>query len=175
MELKTVACGSCGASLALPDGAKFVTCRHCGSSLRVQSNHDVVFTEVMETLRQHSDQLSKNTEMLRVQNELKLLDQEWEHEVSRLMIRDSKGNQQIPSRMGSVVGGAILIAFGVLWTLFATAAFPPMGLFGLLFLGVGIFSTIRAYNSAHRFEEVASSLELKRGVLKSQLERLRDP
>ncbi len=74
MNLQSVSCGNCGASLNLPAGVGFVTCRHCGSALKVQHTESVAFTEVLETLKEQSSRIAQNTEALQIQNEIALLD-----------------------------------------------------------------------------------------------------
>lgn len=173
MDLERVTCGSCGASLDVPESADYVNCRHCGSSLHVQRTDSVVFTEVVNTLKQHSERLAENTEMLRLQNELELLDQEWQNESAGLMIRDKHGHQSIPGKTSSAVGAVFIVLFGLFWTIMAGAMFPPMALFGILFIGFGIYTTSRAYAMAGRYESLKDLHDEKRAKILTRLRTLR--
>lgn len=173
MDLERVTCGSCGASLDVPESADYVNCRHCGSSLHVQRTDSVVFTEVVNTLKQHSERLAENTEMLRLQNELELLDQEWQNESAGLMVRDKHGRESIPGKSSSIVGGIIILVFGLFWTIMAGAIFPPMALFGIIFILFGLFANARAYTMAGRFENLQHLHDEKRLELLSRLRSLR--
>ena len=98
MNLQAVSCGNCGASLNLPDGVAFVTCRHCGSALRVQHTESVAFTEVLETLKEQSSRIAQNTEAIQIQNEISLLDQEWSSQSAGLMVQGKDGRSSVPGR-----------------------------------------------------------------------------
>lgn len=117
MNLDRLACGSCGASLHVPEGVQFVNCLHCGSSLQVRRNESVAFTEVVETLQEHASQLAQMQETLRqqtevqeqlaLQNELNRLDQEWDRESARWMWTDKHGGRHLPSKLSAV--GIVLV------------------------------------------------------------------
>lgn len=173
MDLERVTCGSCGASLDVPESADYVNCRHCGSSLHVQRTDSVVFTEVVNTLKQHSERLAENTEMLRLQNELELLDQEWRNESAGLMVRDKHGHESIPGKSTSVVGAIVVVVFGLFWTIMAGAMFPPMALFGILFIGFGLYTSMRTYSMAGRYETLQSAHDEKQQELLSRIRSLR--
>lgn len=52
-----------------------------------------------------------------------------------------------PSFLGGVVGIGVVL-FGMIWTVFAGRMFPPMALFGLIFIGIGIANTVYNFKNA---------------------------
>lgn len=170
MELQKLVCGGCGAGLDVPASVEYVNCRHCGSALHVRRTESVVFTEVLESLKQQSDRIAENTEMLRIQNEIALLDREWEQEAAGLMIRDKHGRSHTPDSgpMALIVGGGV-VAFGLFWTVLAGMMFPPMALFGLVFIAIAVSSLISHQSKAKRYQELQHEHDLKRDELMSRL------
>jgi len=172
MELQRVACGNCGAGLQLPDSVEYITCRHCGSSLHVQQTDSVTFTKVLQSLQQQSDRIAENTDVLRLQNEIMLLDQEWEQRSSRLMIHGKHGRISTPDKTSSVMGGVFVTVFGLGWTIVAGSFSPIPALFGLLFIGFGLWACIDGYRKADSYGRLQSEHESKRSRILSQLRSL---
>jgi hypothetical protein len=96
VNLQSVFCGNGGASLNLPAAVGFVTCRHCGSALKVQHTESVAFTEVLETLKEQSSRIAQNTEALQIQNEIALPDLEWTSQSAELMVQGENGRGHVP-------------------------------------------------------------------------------
>ena len=154
VNLQSVSCGNCGASLNLPDNVAFVTCRHCGSALKVQHTASVAFTEVLQTLKDQSSRIAQNTEAIQLQNEISVLDQEWESQSAGLMIHGKHGQISVPERGSAIVGGVVVAIFGGFWTLFTSFIFPPFALFGLLFVGFGLWSSISHFSKAEQYQRL---------------------
>jgi hypothetical protein len=169
MELERIACGSCGAALDVPEVVQYITCRHCGSALHVQRTDSVAFTEVLQTLQEQSARIAENTDVLRLQNEITLLDQDWERRSADLMIHGKEGRISTPDKTSAVIGGVFITGFGLLWTAFAGAMFPPMALFGLLFVCAGIWTSISAYHKAEQYETLRAEHDRKRSELLARL------
>lgn len=172
MNLDPLSCGSCGASLDIPEGVQFVNCRHCGTALKVQRTDSVAFTEVLQSLKEQSAQLAGNTEVLRIQNEISLLDQEWEQRSAALMVSGKHGRVSVPDKTSSIVGGVVIALFGTGWTILAGSMFPPMALFGLLFVGLGLWNCTSAYHKAERYEILQAEHEMKRRELQARLQSM---
>ena len=172
MNLEPICCGSCGASLDVPDGVQFVNCRHCGTALKVQRTDSVAFTEVLQTLKMQSDRIAGNTEVLRIQNEISLLDQEWEQRSASLMVGGKHGRVSVPGKFSSIAGGVMATVFGVFWTSAASQAGAPIAGFGVLFIGVGIVMSIVGFVKAHHYQQLQVEHERKRVDLMVRLRRL---
>src|SRR5205807_9654997 len=93
-------------------------------------------------------QVAATLDSLAHQGELARIDQEWQIEREQYLIRGRYGQQMLPSTGMSVVGGVVIVGFGVLWTILAfsiTAHFPGGGgaatvfpFFGLIFILAGL-------------------------------------
>ncbi|MDZ4686680.1 MAG: hypothetical protein SH850_16535 [Planctomycetaceae bacterium] len=174
MDLERIACGSCGANLDVPDGVQFVTCRHCGSALKVARTDSVAFTEVLQTLKEQSARIADNTDVLRLQNEISLLDQEWERKSAVFMKPGKHGRVSTPDKTSAIAVGLVAIVFGGVWTGVAGTLSLPMALFGLLFIGVGVWSSFCAYDNAGKYESLQAEHDRKRQDLQSRLRSLDD-
>lgn len=140
---------------------QFATCRHCGAKLSIQRTDTAIFTEILEKLTTKTDQLSEQVNNLSGLTELAALDREWELERENYMITTKHGGRHIPSEAGAIGSGVAIAAFGCFWTVTAFAitsgmpSFGPSGiavtgfpLFGVIFVIVGIVSSIFSYNKA---------------------------
>ncbi len=169
MQTETVTCGGCGAPLSIPDNVEYVACRFCQAQLHVQRNQSVVFTEVLQSLQKQTERLADNTDVLRLQNEIAMLDREWDQKSSELMIRGKHGRVSVPDKTSAVVGGIFLTLFGLFWTVMAGAMFPPMALFGILFIIFGVISCVKVHTNAERFETLQATHQHQRNELLNRL------
>lgn len=112
-HLVSVSCNHCGASLQLSDKAKFVTCNYCGSRLAVHRTDSASYTEVLNEIRDTTQRVESNLDVIRLQNDLERLDREWMMERERYMVSDKDGARHVPSRGRSLVGAAVSIIVGI--------------------------------------------------------------
>jgi hypothetical protein len=167
VKLLSVSCQHCGGPLEVPARVTQITCQFCGARLQVQRSGNAVFTETLDQLAQQTGRIADNTEYIRLQNELERLDREWMLEKERYMVRGKDGELSVPSKTASVVGAVIVVGFGLFWTIVAagmTGAFFRMGgggfgaiggifpCFGLVFIGLGIATSIHHFSKASDFE-----------------------
>ncbi|MFH5805690.1 hypothetical protein [Alienimonas sp. DA493] len=169
VALETLLCRRCGAPLQVGPGAKFVTCGHCGSSLRVERSESAAWTELTE----RTERLEEKVERMDRRSELADLDREWERTRKSLMIRGKGVRESEPS----VFGGVMVLAIGVVGAIFAAsmgaqAGFPALvGIgFPLAFAGFGIFAAVSQFANAAKWREAErryrrrrAELELDRG------------
>ena len=161
MQVEKIACNSCGAPLEVSATTQFATCRHCGAKLSIQRTDTAIFTEILEKLTTKTDQLSEQVSNLSGLTEVAALDREWALERENYMVTTQHGGRHIPSEAGSIGGGVAIAVFGCFWTVGAFAissgmpSFGPSGiaqtgfpLFGVIFVIVGIVSSILSYNKA---------------------------
>jgi hypothetical protein len=172
MDLERIACGNCGAALDVPDGVQFVTCRHCGSSLKVARTNDIAFTEVLETLKEQSARIADNTDVIRLQNEIALLDQEWEQRSASLMVHGQHGRVSTPDKSTAMAMGITGIIGAGIWTAIAAATFPLMILFGIVVGGIMLLGSYAGYEKACRYESLKAKHDQKRRSLLSRLRSL---
>jgi hypothetical protein len=106
---------------------------------------------------------------LRLENEVARLDREWQLSRERYMVAGRYGNRYVPSRGQSVLGGVIVVAFGIFWT--ATAASMGAGLFplfGVIFILLGAGMSVYSYSKAGEYEEAYQKYQRRRAELLGQ-------
>lgn len=172
MQTETVTCGGCGAPLSIPGNVEYVACRFCQAQLHVQRNQSVVFTEVLQSLQKQTERLAETTEVLRLQNEIALLDREWEQKTADLMVRGKHGRVSVPDKSSAIIGGVFLTLFGLFWTIMAGAMFPPMALFGILFIVFGVMNCVKIHTNAERYESLQTTHERQRRELRERLREI---
>lgn len=171
MELERLTCSSCGAGLQVPAGIEVVNCRHCGSSLKVQRTDSVVFTELLQSVKQQTDRLEQTTELLKIQNDILQLDRDWDLQSEKLMIRGKHGHTSPPSLVGAIFIGTVGTGFGVFWTtLVATSGAPSFMVgFGMLFIGVAIVSSIAMFVKSIKYKELQRDYDQRRDELQRRM------
>jgi hypothetical protein len=73
-----LSCEQCGAPLGVPDGTRFVTCGHCGARLAVGQGDGAYFSQVLDRIDDRTARIEVSVERLALQNELELLDRDFE-------------------------------------------------------------------------------------------------
>jgi hypothetical protein len=167
MEVESLTCSNCGAPLDVPPTAAYVTCRHCGSRLSITRTGSASYTEVLERIGEHTEQMREDLGAIRLQNELEQVDREWQIDREQFRVEGEHGSS-LPTGPGMVVAvvvGVVIILFGIFWTIIAGAlapsvptgaggSFPGSGpapansigswfpLFGVLFVIVAIIAVI---------------------------------
>lgn len=157
---------------------QFATCRHCGAKLSIQRTDTAIFTEILEMLTTKTDQLSEQVNNLSGLTELTVLDREWELDRENYMVTTKHGGRHIPSEAGSIGGGIAITLFGCFWTVMAFAitsdapSFGPFAiaqtgfpLFGIIFIIVGIVSSISSYNKAGDYRRAQQRYRRRRAEI----------
>jgi transcription elongation factor Elf1 len=166
MKLFSLSCQHCGAPLEVPAKVKQLTCQFCGTRLKVRQTGSAVYTEALDEITETTSRIAENTDTIKLQNELERIDREWSQEKENFMVRGKDGQLSVPSKTASLIGGIMVVGFGIVWTLFATgiagvaaSGFGGAGAiagifpcFGLLFIGLGAFVAIHNYSKAGDFE-----------------------
>jgi hypothetical protein len=157
-------CQGCGADLQVTDEIRFVTCNYCQSKLEIVRDTSVTHTRVLEKLERTTERIAGNLKVIELQNDLERLDREWETARTGMLVRDKHGNVSEPSAAASTVGGLIAIVGGVVFTIASGSMGTPMlfPLFGLLFVGVGIFNLISGPVKASEYRDLRQRYETQR-------------
>lgn len=98
-------------------------------------------------------------ELIKAQNEVAQLDRAWELERGKYMVPGRYGQRYIPDKATSVLGGILVVGFGIFWTIMASSmsSFSGMGgfsmfpLFGVLFILFGAGMSISAFVKAGQY------------------------
>lgn len=175
MKITKVCCQGCGADLQVDESIRFVTCNYCGARLEVVHDATVTHTRQLDKIERTTEQLAGNLKVIELQNDLERLDREWESQRSGLLVRNKHGNVSEPSAVGSIVGGVIVIGFGIFWTVMAAGMGAPafFPLFGLCFIGFAVFGMIRGGAKASEFQRGNASYQSRRAELVARLDRER--
>jgi LSD1 subclass zinc finger protein len=160
MELVSLVCGHCGAPLDVPEGTRYVTCGYCSSKLEVHRSGGAIYTEVFEALQRRTEEIADDVEILKLQNELERIDREWQIEREKRLVRGKHGTSE-PSIVGSVLLGILCLGFGLVFVAAGTKA-PPLILFGLGGIVVGLFNLIFGTKKAQDFAALKQQYEVRR-------------
>lgn len=175
MKVTKVCCQGCGADLQVGEGIRFVTCNYCNARLEVVHDETVTHTKQLDKIEQKTEQMANNLKVIELQNDLERLDREWADQRNTLLVRGKDGSLSEPSSAGSVVGGVIVILFGIFWTIGAASMGAPgfFPLFGLLFIGFAIFGIVSGASKASRYQTEQADYQGRRDALIARIERER--
>ncbi len=175
MKITKVCCQGCGADLQVDETVRYVTCNYCHARLEVVHDPSVTHTRLMEKLERNTERMADNLKVIELQNELERLDREWESRKGSYMVTGKHGHKSLPTTAGSLVGGGIMVVFGVIWMSFAAGigAPGPFLLFGLLFIGIAIFSMVNGASKANRYGTAEAAFLQQRDALIQRIEQAR--
>lgn len=171
MELNSISCGNCGAPLRVPAEARFVTCNHCQSHLAVKHSDSVTWTEKLGELDERTERLEDELSELRYETALQRLDREWERERETYMITSKNGRRHVPTVGGAIFGGVFAGGMGLFFMIMMAGSRGgggAMGLFGLVFIAVGIGIAIHSYVKAQDYLAAESRYRRRRAQLRSK-------
>ena len=185
MQIESLQCNHCGAEIEVSPTTRFATCSHCGSKLAVVRTASAAYTELAEQVSQLSDRVREHLDRSEIRDTLADLDRQWDREKESFMIANKHGAKHIPTRSESAIAGTVVTIFGVFWTILALGisgagagmlgegGFGPFALvpcifpaFGILFIGLGIYQSMNAYDKATRYERAKSNYESRRRKLR---------
>lgn len=116
VQLLNLACNHCGASLQVKPGTQYVTCGYCGSQLMVHQEGGSLYTEVLSQIDARTENIQKDVQIIKLQNDLERLDREWQSQNLEEKIEESgkakSGSNSSP--IGAIVGAVVFIVFGIL-------------------------------------------------------------
>jgi hypothetical protein len=113
MQLTPVNCNHCGASLEIPQGARFVTCRYCNSQLQIHRTDSTVTTEVLQRIDQNTATMAQDLQVIRHESEVERLDREWQLRQAELLVRDKHGSASPPSAAGGILSAVFMAIIGI--------------------------------------------------------------
>ncbi|TWT65273.1 hypothetical protein [Allorhodopirellula solitaria] len=162
MKLISLSCNHCGAPLDVPKSARFVTCGYCDARLAVHHTGSTYSTELLEDIKQTTETLVRDVEKLKGDSELDRLDRQWERERAQFMTTGKDGSQSLPSKAPIVLGTGCVAVFGVFWTILAASMFPPMALFGIVFVIFAVGGGIIGCKKADRYQQAKKQYHERR-------------
>ncbi|MCO8122081.1 hypothetical protein NHH03_10055 [Stieleria sp. TO1_6] len=174
MKVISLTCNHCGAPLEVPAKARFVTCGFCEARLAIEHTGNSYTTSVLEELQETTAKLAQDVAQIKQSSEIDRLDSQWLQTRSQHMVTNKNGHQSLPTKGGAIIGGVVITLFGLFWTVMAlgiTSAGAGMGapgvirlfpLFGLLFVGFGIFMSFRMHHKADAYQKDLQQYRRKR-------------
>ena len=112
---------------------------------------------------------------IKAQNEIAELDREWDLDRENYQVRGKYGQRYTPSKTGSLVGGVVIVAFGLFWTAMASSmssgmpgGFGFFPLFGVLFIIAGIVMSIRGFAKASQYDQAQQRYRRRRNELQNK-------
>jgi hypothetical protein len=184
MSYESLNCNECGALLQVPTVARYVTCNRCGAHLVVQRTGISTHTESARRPPPERDapdlamrEMADRMEHLEHQNELMRIDREWEMERERYMVTSRYGRRYVPSMVAAVAMGVISVGFGLVWVFFAFSMASNAGgafgavfpLFGLLFIAVGVGTSIYQFSKAQQYQSAYTDYQRRRAAARDRL------
>ena len=121
MKVIPLNCNHCGAPLEVAAKAKFVTCGFCNTRLSIQQTGSTYSTEVLEDLKETTEQIARDVEAIKHSTAIEQLDRQWERDRMSHMVTNKSGQHSLPTKGGAMVAGGVVVGFGVIWTVIATA------------------------------------------------------
>lgn len=145
---------------------------HAGTLSREE--FEIAKRKVLES--NHSSTDHDQLQAIKLQNEIAQLDRQWEIERKDYKIRGQHGHTYIPGKTSSVVGGIVIVGFGLVWTFMAASMTSPSDgpfsffpLFGVVFIFFGIGMSIYAFTKAEKYAAAKKRYQQRRSqLLKSQ-------
>lgn len=176
VQVNRVCCQGCGANLEIDGSIRFVTCNFCGARLEIVHDETTTHSRLLQEIGEKTDRMAGDLRIIRLQNDLEQLDREWESERLHYMVKGKDGSHSEPSSAGSVIGGVVMVVFGIFWTGIAASmgAPGPFPLFGLLFIGFAIFMMISNAGKAQQYSAAADTMRRRREELLADLEKARN-
>lgn len=174
MKTISVPCNNCGASIHLATQTNFLNCNYCGSSLKVIRSSGSTFTEVLEGIDEKTSQIAQDTRIIRIQNDLEILEREWKKQEAELMIKDGENRLEVPSTLTGQITGflglVVLLGFGI-WAYKAEMAM--LFVFGLFFSLILFALASNHTSKAEKYEDAKSNYEGAKKELTEALEKAR--
>ena len=119
-----------------------MVCQFCHSRLGIRRTDSAVATEVLDQIHENTTRLTRDVEILKLQNELEQLDREWATEREQFLDTGKNGAKTEPGGAGQVIMGIVGVGFLLFWiggaiNMGAPIFFPIAGIVGLVLLIAG--------------------------------------
>ena len=174
-----VCCQGCGADLQLADDIRFLTCNFCGSRLEVVRDPTTTHTRLLEEIHRKTENMDGRIRVIELQNELELLDRNWDRYRESCLTRGKDGSLSEPSLAAAqVIGHGSLIIAGVILLLCLSNWNGDGASMGLIFvLGLfifGAFQLIHGTETARSYEGARLTYQLRRNTLLKTIQKARN-
>jgi hypothetical protein len=164
-ELSALTCGGCGARLSVAGAPKFVDCRFCGASLRVNRTESAITTEVLERV----EELGAEVADLRKSDRLQALDMEWEGRRAWYRSQSKFDLDKVRSQSTFAAVGIMLPMLVLFLFMVNLKGLGRLGFGEILIVLVGVVGGSLVHHFNHRFadrydRELAEYREKRRAI-----------
>ncbi len=181
MELIALSCDNCGSKLKVSESAKFVTCKHCDTQLAIRHTEGAAFTELAASaarveesakqIHEHANEMSGQSDVLVLKNDLERLDREWERDRTELLVKGKNGHTHVPSR----TQGMLLYVLAPVFLFLGLYAYSQSDNWMMLVISIGVggavvFAGSSTMTKAKAFEDAQSRYDLRREELVRELD-----
>ena len=173
MKITKVCCQGCGADLQVDETIRFATCNYCHARLEIVHDPTVTHSRLLETIGRTTERMAGNLRVIELQNDLERLDREWADRRETFMVTGKNGHRSIPTEAGSMIGGVFMVIMGVVVLVVTMNIGGPAPLFGLVFIGIAVFSMIHATGKASGYRDAESAFTEQRNDLIRQIDEAR--
>ena len=104
----------------MTEGIRFLTCNYCNAHLEIVQDQATTHTRLLEGIERRTKKIERDVESIRIQGDLKHLDEAWAKYEARVDPRDERGRRTEPTGglfgiglVGLVIGIALL--FSEVW------------------------------------------------------------
>ncbi len=104
----------------MTEGIRFLTCNYCNAHLEIVQDQATTHTRLLEGIERRTKKIERDVEAMRIQGDLKHLDEAWAKYEARVDPRDERGRRTEPTGglfgiglVGLVIGIALL--FSEVW------------------------------------------------------------
>ena len=104
----------------MTEGIRFLTCNYCHAHLEIVQDQATTHTRLLEGIERRTKKIERDVEAIRIQGDLKHLDEAWAKYEARVDPRDERGRRTEPTGglfgiglVGLVIGIALL--FSEVW------------------------------------------------------------
>ena len=156
--------------MPVAEGIRFLTCNYCDARLEIVRDESSTHTRLLEGLDQRTKKIERDVEAIRLQGELKHLDEAWAKYQARVDPRDDKGR-------GDGSGGT-LILFGVIGLAVGIALlFSDAWWMGILLASPALWFSTKAFrwemNRSRAIQGTRLQYEMRRKQVHQRLQERR--
>jgi len=174
MKVTKVCCQGCGSPLAVDETIRYATCNHCGSSLEIVHDPSVTHTRILEKLERRTDALAGDLKVIQLQNDLELLDREWDRFREKVCRRDENGKWVEPSDIGVRGAGVLAVIVGAILMISGTGGVGIVAGIALAVIG-GIATSSSGSTEGRDYRSTRDRYLRRRHELLNEIARLREP
>lgn len=183
MEITSLKCNHCGANLQIKPEIKFFNCSFCGSSLTIKKSGNTIFTEVLGEIKEDTEIIKDNSEVILLEKEIARLDREWLLEREQYKINGGNGIVYYPDENSShniytpvIVIVVMIIGLGMFFSIRTSHMKPPIlaFIFPFILLIIFTFQVVLQNGKKEKYNFAKQNYTNKRQDLLKQLEQMKN-